>query len=914
MNKSLLLVLGIILVTGCVLQGADIDTMLKQSSAVQNFLVQHPGATTKTIYLDQEDVMDSIDQIRSDCGQQMDIKAYYKTELTAPDIQLLAYVDPAAQRLECVITKDLRTGQITQQTTTQRTNTTTTQPMTPTYVQKTCTGFQYFTYKDHTLTGNQLQLVLVNGDKPVSIKNVVVSGDASALGSLPDLEVTDDTGKPETTIPPAKEFTIIGLKPTTKNIGESYSYTIKVLYDVKGGLSGNMDTAECTGVVGTAPGQPGTKLIRIDSYDPATGMLKIRNIGTATIVLGEISVYVNGELKTCVSGSVAPSDFFFCYVYCPAGGTIKVTAPGNVDDITCEVTPTTPANASYGIDLVPLEPFQLVISHNYANQPNIIYVQIRNAGSVMLYQDFTVRFYDNGAFIGDVTVTKDLMPSNVEVVQLNYVFTTTGSHTIKVIVDPGNKVTEDNENNNMVEKSFDIIGSGVSAPPGADLTVFTGSPQPWIVHNYANEANQIYVSFRNIGTAVAPKNFVIRFYVDGNLAGEAIYPSDLLPNVGSGVSINYIFTPGNYTVKAVVDATNMVTESNEQNNEGERKFEIITPTQITGPDLVATGVSLQHNFVSQPNIITFGYDSKGTLPVSGGYTIMLYDNGNLIAQINNTPGLSIGYGTGRTFDYTFATTGNHTIRAVLDATNIIAEGNENNNEVMQSFNIIETATQTGADLAPYFIELTHTYAGQQNLVDTRYKNIGNATLTQDHYVRVYDNGQLIKEEFVTKDFMPNDYYACAFSYTFTTLGNHTIKIVADPTNMVQEINENNNVMEKSYNIISSGMPDLELLTTIPQPGIVHNYANQLNKLQAFFRNSGTAVAPSNWVTRFYVDGNFVGEAAYPGILLPNLQTGVDIDYTFASGAHEIKVIIDATNIVTESNETNNMAVRNVALG
>ena len=80
------------------------------------------------------------------------------------------------------------------------------------------------------------------------------------------------------------------------------------------------------------------KTIMIDSVTGgASSLLFIRNTGTYTIQPSEISVYVGGALASCtLPSSIAPGEIKSCSISgnC-AGLAVKVSAPGNFDEITC---------------------------------------------------------------------------------------------------------------------------------------------------------------------------------------------------------------------------------------------------------------------------------------------------------------------------------------------------------------------------------------------------------------------------------------------------------------------------------------------------------------------------------------------------------------------------------------------------
>ncbi len=62
-----------------------------------------------------------------------------------------------------------------------------------------------------------------------------------------------------------------------------------------------------------------------------------------------------------------------------------------------------------------------------------------------------------------------------------------------------------------------------------------------------------------------------------------------------------------------------------------------------------------------------------------------------------------------------------------------------------------------------------------------------------------------------------------------------------------------------------------------------------------------------------MDGNYAGEQM-PGDLLPDTSTSVMIPYVFVgSGTHEVKLVVDATNVVVESSDENNILIQTMGM-
>lgn len=97
-----LILLGIILY-GCTTADKTVNEILKSTPEIQQFLKENPGTIIRTLYLDESSVEASIEEIRSLCGPQIPVKPYYEVKISASSIDLVAYIDTVAKRLECSV-------------------------------------------------------------------------------------------------------------------------------------------------------------------------------------------------------------------------------------------------------------------------------------------------------------------------------------------------------------------------------------------------------------------------------------------------------------------------------------------------------------------------------------------------------------------------------------------------------------------------------------------------------------------------------------------------------------------------------------------------------------------------------------------------------------------------------------------
>lgn len=93
----------VLFISGCVSEEKMIENLAKQSELANTFLKEHPNAEIIVVKLSEEDVSKIIDVIRDKCGSQMQIKPYWKVEITDPDTQssITSWIDVDAQELLC---------------------------------------------------------------------------------------------------------------------------------------------------------------------------------------------------------------------------------------------------------------------------------------------------------------------------------------------------------------------------------------------------------------------------------------------------------------------------------------------------------------------------------------------------------------------------------------------------------------------------------------------------------------------------------------------------------------------------------------------------------------------------------------------------------------------------------------------
>jgi CARDB/F5/8 type C domain/NedA-like, galactose-binding domain len=142
-------------------------------------------------------------------------------------------------------------------------------------------------------------------------------------------------------------------------------------------------------------------------------------------------------------------------------------------------------------------------------------------------------------------------------------------------------------------------------------------------------------------------------------------------------------TQGTYTVAAVVDPGNAVIEQNEDNNTFTASSQL-TVAQAPGPDLQVTSITTNPPNPSVGAAVNFtvAVNNRGTSTAGGSTTRVVVGSTTLDGATGSiAAGATLNVAIGGTWT---ASSGGATITATADATNQVAETNENNNQLSQA--------------------------------------------------------------------------------------------------------------------------------------------------------------------------------------------------------------------------------------
>jgi uncharacterized repeat protein (TIGR01451 family) len=266
-----------------------------------------------------------------------------------------------------------------------------------------------------------------------------------------------------------------------------------------------------------------------------------------------------------------------------------------------------------------------------------------------------------------------------------------GEHTVQVILDSGNSVDEESEDNNAAEIAFFVVESKQPdlAIAAADLTVTPAQPTP-------GQSATASATVRNLGTK-AGSALVELFDGDPALGGTLLKTQTVNLQPGASAVVSQVFTAGvqSFVIVAVADRAGALAELDEANNMARRYLRDL-------PDL-AVGVD---NFDVSPAEPQSGDPVQGLVTVRNAGTLAAT---NVQVEVfDGEPGsggtpvfagriASIPAGGNRSVSFTWSAAGGlRKLVAVVDRSAEILEQIEDNNRAEREIAVPRAA---GPDLA-----------------------------------------------------------------------------------------------------------------------------------------------------------------------------------------------------------------------
>ncbi|MFD6683351.1 CARDB domain-containing protein [Micromonospora parva] len=146
------------------------------------------------------------------------------------------------------------------------------------------------------------------------------------------------------------------------------------------------------------------------------------------------------------------------------------------------------------------------------------------------------------------------------------------------------------------------------------------------------------------------------------------------------------------------------------------------------------------------------------------------------------------------------------------------------------------------------------------------------------------------------------------------MGSYAVAAVVDPANTIVEQNNGNNSFTAASPLVVAQAPgpDLQVLSIAsnpPNPAVGASVS-----FTVAVRNRGTAATGATTVTRLVVGGTTLNTTTASIAAGATVTVAVTGSWTATSGGATITATADATNVVTETNETNNSFSQSIVVG
>jgi subtilase family serine protease len=575
---------------------------------------------------------------------------------------------------------------------------------------------------------------------------------------------------------------------------------------------------------------------------------------------------------------------------------------------------------------------------------------VANVSSYSTTVSFYIDLYIDNAWKASWTRTG--LNANTFSTQLDYLFgkLSAGSHTFKVKIDVDNFVPEYNETDNEYSRTITVYNKNILPyKPGTwDNKIVLSTVAGTTISAAAIYNNQdIYVDWavQNNGSAAVTESFHTKLFVDGVQKGYW-YTAGIASNIWQYVGDHNIgkLATGNHTVQIVTDCDWEVAETSEADNTYTRYFYVgpsynLTPFQPSGWDnklvlstVTGTNTSASIIYDTQDIYIDWACINNGYDDFTTTFYIRLYVDG--VSRLAWTKGgLNHNTYTPNVDQYLGKlAAGTHTVKLVVDSDSHVTESDETDNEYSRTITVVNKNLlqyqPVGWDNKIVLSTVTGTYTSATSFceddpvyLDYSILNNGSATIPETFYVRLYVDG-VAKATWTRTGLGDNTYYTIQdFSLGILSAGSHTLKIVADVSDNVDETSEADN--EYSRTITVTTCKNL----TPYQPAAWDNkivlstgtgtytssspiYDNQPIYLDWAVINNGVNNITENFTVKLYVDAvlksSWTRSGLNAGVYLYNSDFVVG---TLPAGSHIFKIVADADNAVVESSESDNQYSR-----
>lgn len=499
-----------------------------------------------------------------------------------------------------------------------------------------------------------------------------------------------------------------------------------------------------------------------------------------------------------------------------------------------------------------------------------------------------------------------------------------GEHMIQVTVDPGNFIPEvsmtDNSatrvltvepqpSPNLVIQSTNIGFDPMTADPGDQVTV--------------------HATIRNDGDAEAA-DVQVQFVDATGTGSTPIGPPQIIDLIPAGDSVTLQVTydtsglSGNRDVGVVIDPNNTISEGKESDNDAEKR---LTLSDAAAPNLVMlkTNIGFDPMNPTEGDIVTLRATVLNTGDAEATDVLVQFIDGtkNASTPIGEQQTIaSIPAGGSGVAEVSYDTTdkaGDRKIRIVIDPHNFVAESKESDNRSEETLEVSLLPTPNLV-VQPGNIGFSPNVPvdGEPVVVYATIVNNGNADASdvQVQFVDVTNGGALtIGERQTISTIAAGGSSTVQVEYaTAGKDGERTLQVVVDPSNLIAETDETDNLVKKALRIDRAAMPNLVMTPS----NIEFNPPDPIDSdrvtIHAVVLNQGAAAAHAVLVQ--FIDmttgvATPIGREQMVELISVggSAQVEATLDLDHQSRDRKIQILVDSNNLIEESNERDNSATK-----
>lgn len=495
-------------------------------------------------------------------------------------------------------------------------------------------------------------------------------------------------------------------------------------------------------------------------------------------------------------------------------------------------------------------------------------------------------------------------------------FNSPGGGFVCATVDPENAISESNESNNeSCRNMFVVYGNNPGVGGGGGGGCFF-CPNSGNLNNITDciEFNFPFSVTNPSGLPISNLETQFQVYQSGNLIYSAMQNVNVQANQTTQVYFPYLFpSGGDYEVSLTTDPNDLIMEGNETDNTYTQPLFVFFCETDPGVNCNNISVVPDGNGNALVNVPVTNFGNGDT---DDAITVLV-ENGSTNNMVNTSSEIPAGSIEMVEVSIPLPMIGNSIDVTLMDPTG--DDSNTNNNFciidnvctelTLEGFGNIDNfwEEKVFVDIPINFALLaknTGLFAGEDIEVNFKVSGPG-----------ISGEADLGNIEINSISGGNSSMAALGLPFSFSEIGNYTVKMEIDPNNEIIECNETNNILEKV--VCVTVQPDLFVKSEDINPTALNPDPNELIDVSFTFSNIGSSNYDDNFEVQLQIDDN----AVLANIAATGLGTNESTTVSFSNvqipsnpGGHILKAVVDVGNMVSEADEANNEATRAIIVG